>query len=307
MGSHQSGCHGQRNFVLTHIVSVINAIASDRDPQVQKDFVDALYDGGPFLGSIPGALSEDGILTAQVGEGSRLDDAPEQLTNNRNRLKFVESLAKLGFQSILEYDDGLHSGFEVAPWKIFVAFKDFHSRAEWFANAALVDLKIRQRIRPSKNGELLLKFFDGPLMTASQYPNKPSEFVFCLGHPDVAECQQGHGFDPERVNVPTSSLEVRQSSLGEKSGRGVYASVDIPNMSYIGLEKLVPAIYASPQTFDLMDKGMNRIDWVYDFWWGETLEFYVNGYGHIFSFHVSDSIFFVKCTSVWTVRLSLML
>jgi hypothetical protein len=238
-------------------------------------------------------LSERGVLTAQVGEGSSLADPPEIYSKDKNRIKFVNNLASLGFESILEYDDGLRSGFFDSPWKIMVAFKDFHTRAEWFKNEALVQLKIHQRILPSKNGELLLRYFDGPLMVASQYPSKASEVVFCLGHPDVRECLDGHGFDPEREHIPISSIEVKQSSLGENAGRGVYAATDIPNMSYIGLDKLVPAVYADPQTFDLMDRGMNRVDWVYDHWWGETLEFYVNGYGHIFSFHVSCSYRFL--------------
>lgn len=246
--------------------------------------------------SLPNALSPQGILTAQVGEGSKLNDPPEELTRDRNRMKFVRSLSTLGFQSILEYNDDLHSGFFDTPWKIMVAFKDFNTRAEWFSNEARIELKIRQRIRPSKDGELLLRYFDGPLMQSSQYPKKTSEVVFCRGNPHVKECQEGHGFDPEREHIPISSLEVRQSGLGEHSGRGVYAAVDIPRMSYIGLDRLVPAVYADPHTFDLMDRGMNRIDWVYDHWWGETLEFYVNGYGHIFSFHVSDCAVYSMCS-----------
>eukprot|EP00536_Pseudo-nitzschia_multiseries_P012036 jgi/Psemu1/207554/e_gw1.440.11.1 len=38
------------------------------DPQIQKDFVIALYDEGPFLKSIPNALSSDGIFISQVGQ-----------------------------------------------------------------------------------------------------------------------------------------------------------------------------------------------------------------------------------------------
>lgn len=260
------------------------------DPQIQKDFVDALYDGGPFLQSLPRALADDGILTAQVGHGDFLSTPAEEYSDNRNRVKFIRTLVKGGFQSVLKYDDRFHSGFVDAPWQIMVALKDRESRADWFANSALVELKIRQRLLPAKDGSTPLYYFDGPRMQTAHYPSKPTEAVFCRGNPDVRDCQVGHGFDPERRNLPLSSLEVKPSTI-EKAGRGVFAAVDIPQQSYVGLESLLPIIYGSPQTYDLMARWWERIPWVYQRWWGEELEVYTHGYGHVFDYSGGHEVF----------------
>jgi hypothetical protein len=75
------------------------------DPQVQKDFVDALYDGGPFLGSLPNAVASNGILVGQVGQAPDLDSPSEEYSLNRNRVNFLRSLVDLGFDSIRDYEE----------------------------------------------------------------------------------------------------------------------------------------------------------------------------------------------------------
>jgi len=75
------------------------------DPQIQVPFVEALYSGGDFLNSIPNALSEDGIFVAQVGESASIVDPPEHLTLQRNRATFSQTLTRLGFQAIRDYEE----------------------------------------------------------------------------------------------------------------------------------------------------------------------------------------------------------
>lgn len=69
------------------------------------EFVDALYDGGPFLRSIPNGLNENGILIAQVGEAPKMADPGEDFSWHRNRLKFVKTLINTGFESIRDYEE----------------------------------------------------------------------------------------------------------------------------------------------------------------------------------------------------------
>ncbi|KAG7360295.1 spermine/spermidine synthase domain containing protein [Nitzschia inconspicua] len=261
------------------------------DPQVQKDFVNALYDGSAFLHSLPNALADGGIFVAQVGAGGAINDPAEHLTLNLNRIKFIESLVSLGFPSIRDFTDGGHSGFE-ASWQIIAAFKDVNTKADWLANPALVDLKIYSRSLPTIDGTTPFQYFDGPLMQTFHHPSKQSEVHFCKGNPTIKDCIQGHGFDPERENLRLSdTLEVRQSTLGERAGRGVFAKVDIPQSAYIGLDKLIPIIHGSTQTFDLMGKWCNQIPWICDYFWGEELEYYTFGYGHIFSYNGLEEVF----------------
>jgi hypothetical protein len=181
---------------------------------------------------------------------------------------------------------GGHSGFSL-PWQYVVAFKDYETRADWFSNAASVTKKIRERSLSTVDGSSPFLYFDGPTMSTYHFPSKETEVVFCRGNPHLENCREGHGFDPERRSFPISSLEVKQSSLGERTGRGVFAKVDIPRQSYVGLEKLIPIIYGSPQTYNLMANWEYYNETIYDYYRGEHLEVYVHGYGHIFSYHVS--------------------
>jgi spermidine synthase len=258
------------------------------DPQVQKDFVHALYNGSDFLHSLPNALSENGILVAQVGAEARSSSPAEHLSLNQNRVRFIECLASIGFHAIRDFNDGGHSGFE-GPWQIIVAFKNIDTQADWLANPSLIDLKIQSRSLPTIDGQIPFKHFDGPTMQSFSYPSKQSEILFCRGNPHVKDCMDGHGFDPERLNLPlTTTLRVNQSSLGESVGRGVFANIDIPEASYIGLDKLIPIIHISAQATDLMSFWFERVPWVYDNYWGEEIEYYLFGYGHVFSYNVSD-------------------
>lgn len=76
-----------------------------RDPQIQIPFVEALYDGGPFLQSIPSALSPDGIFVCQVGEAPDLTSPSDDVSVNRNRGNFFRSLTKLGFEGSRDYEE----------------------------------------------------------------------------------------------------------------------------------------------------------------------------------------------------------
>ena len=76
-----------------------------RDPQIQKAFVDALYDGGPFMGSLPSAIADGGILIAQVGEASKMHSPAENIGLNRNRVNFIRTLGDLGFAVVRDYEE----------------------------------------------------------------------------------------------------------------------------------------------------------------------------------------------------------
>lgn len=256
------------------------------DPQVQKDYVNALYNSSDFLRALPNALSNNGIFVAQVGEDAGLLDPAEVLSLDVNRVRFKESLVLLGFEVVRDYTDRGYSGFE-KPWQFVVAFKDGGAKAEWFSNAGLVDLKIHKRALSTIEGTTPFTFFDGPTMQMFYYPSKQSERVFCLHNIEVNDCVSGHGFEPLRQNLrSTDILEVRSSTLGEHAGRGVFAKVDIPQSSYVGLDKLIPIIHGSAKTYKLMTSWYYRIPWVCEFSWGEILEAYADGYGHIFAHNV---------------------
>lgn len=144
-----------------------------------------------------------------------------------------------------------------------------------------MEYKIRERLIPTVDGGSSLRYFDGATMASYMYPAKASETVFCRRVPESSSCQYGQGFDPERTNLPITVLEVKASSLGEHAGRGVFAKQDIPQMSYLGLERLVPRIHFSPKTYDLTRSMQEHY-----LWRNTALGRYTQGYGHSFSHHV---------------------
>ena len=181
-----------------------------------------------------------------------------------------------------------HNGFE-KPWQFVVAFKSFDTRADWFVDESLINLKICRRFLPTVNGDSPLLYFDGATTMLSYLnPSKASEAVFCRRNPKPESCEKGHGFDPERENLPLSMLEIKPSSLGEKAGRGVFSKVDIPQLSYVALERLIHIVYMHPSTHEIiLSMEPHRF---HDYNYPESLEVYSHGYGHWFSHHVSTDM-----------------
>jgi hypothetical protein len=256
---------------------VCNLLLFHRDPQIQKEFVNALYnDEGPFLQSIPNALHDDGIFISQVGESSDINDPGEQFTDDRNRYRLVNSLSKLGFSTVRSYSDNAHSGFYY-PWQFVTAFKKPETKADWFANPSLVNLKIRNRSMVTVDGGSPFKFFDGATMQSYYYPTKPIEMVYCRDSSDEKDCKEGHGFDLGRENLPMSTIEVRESSVGENTSKGVYSKVDIPRDTYVGLEEQIStAVRGDAHTYDTFLKTSKLSGGKS---WGSALSSYIQGYG----------------------------
>lgn len=247
--------------------------------------MNALYDGGPFLRSLPNALAEAGIMIAQVGVANTIHSPSAEYSIDRNRVKFIETLVALGFPTVRDYEE-THSGFE-DPWQFVAAFKDFDYKVDWYANSAIVDLKIQQRAMMTAAGGSPFLHFDGATMKSYRYPSKGSEVAFCRVNPNVTDCANGHGFDLDREEVPLKSFEIRQSSLGEKAGRGVFAKLEVSSNSYIGLGAAIPSIHISPHAFETSNL-LNKIPWVHSDYHGNKLETYANVYGHFFSRQVSS-------------------
>jgi hypothetical protein len=76
--------------------------------------------------------------------------------------------------------------------------------------------------------------------------------------------------------VPLEALEVKQSRLGDKSGRGVFAKADIPSGSYVAAEtspvlvNFMPATFKLTTTLEEEDIG-DRL---------ESFAYYIHAYGY---------------------------
>ena len=157
-----------------------------------------------------------------------------------------------------------------------MAFTSYGTRAAWYRNEAEIAVAIHERSVRTKSGTNPFRYFDGPTMVSYQVPSRAMETVFCRRIPTPDTCLGHRHFTSELDNVPLSELQVKHSGLGENSGRGVFAKVDIPKGSYVAAEKSVELEYFMPSTVDLIEELEAEII-------GDKLEvfvFYVFGYGY---------------------------
>jgi len=173
------------------------------DPQDTVDFAVALYQNVDFWKSLYNALTDDGILVAQLGSASELiDPGQEYDKEQQNRHYVIRMLQIIGFQSLHCYEEA-HCEFE-DPWTFLVACKSTACRSNWYRNPGEVDLDIHQRLRRTISKQSPLSYFDGSTMASYHIPHKASEAVYCRDFPIPQECMFHHSFY-SRDNMKYSS------------------------------------------------------------------------------------------------------
>jgi len=200
------------------------------DPQDTVEFAHILYGSDSFVRSLYHALGDDGILIMQLGPAAALEDPAEEITVNRNRAGLTKMIANIGFKSMHTYEES-HAGFN-DPWEYLIACKSYSCRERFYASSAQVELSIHKRIRRSRSGQSLLKYFDGATLESYQRPRKATETVHCRSMPKPPECILGTGYSKDRQYFTSAEhLEMRSSVDG--SSTSVYAKANIPRGSYI--------------------------------------------------------------------------
>ena len=257
----------------------------NRDPSSAVEFSDILYDNAAFVRALSNALTDSGIIIAQVGEQDQQDDPGMEYSRRNNEHAFVEHLYNNGFAVTKDYAES-HGRF-MAPWRFIINFKDRETLVKWYANDAEVDIQISKQLLRTKSGNIPLQFFDGGTMQTYQQPDRPSQNVYCRsGSPKPALCALGQGFDPEVENIPLSSLEVKASII-ETAGLGVYFKESARKGSYLGIEESVHSILFKPSTYDNVE-SMKKFGLKYFKAWEKYNEGY--GYAHTFFGDVGHSV-----------------
>lgn len=277
-----------RAFLSPPLLSRFGILYSD--PQNVVEFAGGLYGDKSFLGSLYNALGPDGILISQAGGAPAMTDPSDTHSRgDKNRNTFVETLNELGIESTVEYTEA-HCGFE-SPWTFLVSFKSAETQERWVSGEAQVNLEIQKRSTRRKDGKLPFDYFDGATMVSYQHTGKARATVFCRRDPAPDGCNGGYGytpgFDPERENVPMSSLNVSTSLVGKNAGRGVFTLVDIPANSYIGLEKQVQPIEFEASARPLIEKMEDCP--LFECFHSGSLNAFMHGYGY-----------YTKSVSLWT-------
>lgn len=164
-------------------------------------------------------------------------------------------------------------------------------KADWFAYESIFRWKMHQRSVDTYDGSSPFLYFDGPTMQHYSYPPRASEIYFCDKTEITQGCNTGgRGFDTDRMNLPISSLDVKASIIGENAGRGVFAGIDIPELSYVGLDKIVHTVYMPAYTYSLIAVWQNEAHWAHSYYRSNAIEMYSHGYGHSFTSYVSASM-----------------
>ena len=208
-------------------------------------FSDVLYNNTSFVEALSDALTDNGILVAQMGESYYADDPPPSIGGTDRTSDFVDGLEKMGFESMKTYDEA-NGGF-LGVWSFLIAFMDDNVKQQFYASEAELQLEIQQRAIPTISGLSPFRYFDGPTMMSYQFPSRPTETQFCRNNPTPPMCENGHGFDPERPTAPISSFMVKQSSI-PNGGRGLFSTKPIDRGTYIAIEEGVHGILIMPST-----------------------------------------------------------
>jgi hypothetical protein len=98
------------------------------------------------------------------------------------------------------------------PWAFVAVSKQVETITEsWIENEAIIDLKIRQRIKPNIHGGSSLLFFDGPTMARYRYPTKQMEKSYCANPVLPENCTpEKREFNPESFGSFESSDDLER-------------------------------------------------------------------------------------------------
>jgi hypothetical protein len=235
------------------LVAVTRHFFQFRDPSSVVDFSDFLYNNEDLEIALSNALGDKGILVAQLGYADHPNQPPSVYGKERRILAFRSGLAKVGFRSMMEYDEA-HCRLD-SPWMYLIAMKSRESRTSWFASEAVVTLAMQQRTLPTKDGESPFYFFDASTMMTFQHPSRIVENIWCIS--EGRDVCQWHGFDPEISNYPLTSFE-RIKTPNESLE--TYTKVSISSGSYVGLETSVHSIFVQTSTVMLIQMAVKALE-----------------------------------------------
>ena len=151
--------------------------------------------------------------------------------------------------------------------------KGASNESNWYKNEAEIEVAIHQRILRTHSGNPALKYFDGTTMKNYQYPHKVFEITYCRNDPTPDGC----AINSARAgDVPLADLEVKASTVGDGSGRGVFTKVDIEKGSTLNKEAAANPVYISPSATTLVFK------------YADEIFEYIDGYGWMMNSMVSE-------------------
>ena len=166
--------------------------------------------------------------------------------------------------------------------KFLVVMKCSQSRSKWLWNEAEWNLKLHQRLVPSYL-PTTVTFIDGASIMHYQFATRTVEESWCRKYPitgsNTPTCMNGHGFDPDIMDTPSSSCVVRHSNE-VNGGRGVFTTVPIAEGSTVALGSCVQGIVVPSSTLEHLIAGSDHMAKTQvSYFWNVVYLGFMEGYG----------------------------
>ena len=140
----------------------------------------------------------------------------------------------------------------------------------WFETPSELEIDIHYRMTNTHSKSTPLKHFDSLVMKKYHTPHKALEINYCQLNPTFCE---SYDEIKRKVDVPLSDLDVKMSSIGEGSGRGLFAAVQIKKGSTIGVAETRFPVYVHPSSVSTILEMKEVTDEIGAVW------NYIDGYG----------------------------
>jgi hypothetical protein len=226
-------------------------------------------------------LTEDGIVATSIGQAPFMNRHNSDL--HRLQTDFLATVAHSDyFEAAHLFED------ESSPTTYVHLCMDKSCVEHLVAPDPYMAGVFHDRLRPVK-GVAADDYLTTSLLRSKSKMHKSWEVLNCV---DEAQCKMYNGLDPFTPNASRDDFEIKQSSIGDFVGRGVFAKVDIPKGAYVMQEKSVNNIAFGLQgTQCIYDLQEMWYEWKHgvDFETGEkdrlphpvsALTIYMEGYGY---------------------------
>lgn len=231
-------------------------------------------------------LSKDGIVVTQLGRSPQSYDPPSRHFKNN---EIISYLVEQGYmQSAFQYES-FYQRYAI-PWSYVAMCKSRASNARWFLNSAEIDVSLHKRFMRTHSQKPSVSYYDAPVMRTIQVPPRAFETVYCRNEDAPLECQSLSTY-PTFSNAGVNSFEVRQSTIGEGAGRGVFSIVDIPQDTLMALEMAQLNVRLYPNTKGIVETYADAFGEEFEHIGPYAVYSYMYAYGFSVYFFEGEAIF----------------
>lgn len=208
-----------------------------------------------FWDPILNSLADDGIVVLRLGNAENIHNPRASLGVAKKREDMMVLLEEHPLtEAIFVYEEA-HCGFAV-PLTFLMVCKNSSCRKRWYASADATDTEIYARLSEPVGEKPLLLHYDGSTQENFQYTPIAWETVYCRRDPMPFECnyrgldvtKAAYEFDTD--DEDQSSFEIITTEVDGAEVKGIYATEDIPEGSYVMPYDLASSFSASQDVLD---------------------------------------------------------